>query len=101
MKNLLTLMALTACMSTSYSQHRHSHNHDQSFPIVPFIAGIATGVIIYDLNNKPTVIQQPPVIVQQPNVVYPNIIYYCTDTLKPSSVPGNEHIVRTCTTRIP
>ena len=54
------------------------------------------------VQQPPVVVQQPPVVVQQPNTVYsnPTVVYDCVDTLKPSSVPGNEHIVRTCTQRI-
>lgn len=105
----LVLVGVAGTASAQHYNHRYSHNHgsNRNAWVAPAIIG---GVIGYGLTRNyyepyygpPVVVQQPPVIVQQPAPVYvnPTIIYDCVDTLKYSSVPGNEHIVRTCTQRV-
>ena len=70
----------------------------------PLLGGMIAGAIIYDAWNRPVYVQpQAPVYIQQQPQVYvapaPAVVYDCVDTIKPSSVPGNDHIVRTCTPR--
>lgn len=105
MKKFLLALALVGIATTASAQHYHHHYHHgyRGNWVAPALIG---GVIGYGLTRNyyepPVVVQQPPVIVQQPAPVYtnPTIVYDCVDTLKYSSVPGNEHIVRTCTQRI-
>lgn len=111
MKKILIAVALVGIAGTASAQHYHNrhggHGGHRNTWVAPAIIG---GVIGYGLTRNyyepyyapPVVVQQPPVIVHQPTPIYnnPTIVYDCVDTLKYSSVPGNEHIVRTCTQRI-
>lgn len=114
MKKFIAI-ALLASSATAFAQHP---GYGRPVPRggwgwAPFIGGAVAGAVIYDIYNRPIVVQQPPVVVNPPvytnppvvvapQTVYttpPTIVYECVDTLRPSSVPGNEHIVRTCTQR--
>jgi len=110
MRKFLLALALVGIATTASAQHYgyHRHNSHRGSWVAPALIG---GVIGYGLTRNyyepyyaspPVVVQQPPVVINQPTPVYtnPTIVYDCVDVLKPSSVPGNEHIVRTCTQRI-
>jgi hypothetical protein len=95
---------LVGIAGTAAAQHYHNrhggHGGHRNTWVAPAIIG---GVIGYGLTrNYYEPYYAPPVVVQQPTPIYnnPTIVYDCVDTLKYSSVPGNEHIVRTCTQRI-
>lgn len=74
MKKLLAILLLTSS-SLSFAGPHHGghhgfhHHRGYDFPWVPFVTGAVTGAVIYDIYNRPVVVQQPPVIVQQPSVV--------------------------------
>ena len=44
--------------------HGHSHGHHRGSNWGPWIGGAIAGAIIYDIYNRPVVVQ-PPVVVQQ------------------------------------
>ena len=113
MKKFLLALALVGIASTASAQHynyRHHHGHRGGGNVwLPLVGGAIAGAVIYDMYNRPIAVQQPPVVVQQPPVIVnqptpvytnPTVVYDCVDVFKPSSVPGNEHIVRTCTQRV-
>lgn len=112
MKKVLIASVLGLCLATSaMAQHRHYghggyHRHHGGWGwVAPAIGGAIVGAIVYDAYNRP-VYAQPPVVTHMPygyptpgNPYYPQVQpsrYECTETLRYSSVPGNEHIVRTC-----
>ena len=114
MKKVFIASVLGLCLATSaMAQHRHYggyHRHHGGWNWAPFVGGAIAGAIVYDAWNRP-VYPYPPVVVHQPPVVAPPsysgppsyvqqpLYYDCTDTVRYSSVPGNEHIVRTCIPR--
>lgn len=71
MKRTLTAVALTLALATSAQAngHGHGHRHGGGPGWVPWVGGAVIGAVIYDIYNRPVVVQQPPVIVQQPPVV--------------------------------
>lgn len=103
MKKLLLAVAILASVPTvSLAQHRghpghhHHHHGHRGWNWAPFVVGAATGAIIYDIYNRPVVVQQPPVVYQQPQVVYqtqPN----CTQWVEVMNPNGLITRTRTCT----
>lgn len=74
MKKILAVM-MFATTSLAFAgphggHHGHWHRgHSGHWHWAPFVIGAATGAVIYDIYNRPVVVQQPPVIVQQPPVI--------------------------------
>ncbi len=73
MKKILAVLLL-ASSSFAFAGPHHGHGHwvrghHGGWNWAPFVIGAATGAVIYDIYNRPVVVQQPPVIVQQPPVV--------------------------------
>ena len=71
-KVILSLMLLAS--STAFAQHGHhggyhGHRHGGGWGWAPWVGGAIVGAVVYDIYNRPVVVQQPPVIVQQPPVV--------------------------------
>lgn len=105
-----TILGVAFTSSAVAQQHRYGNRYEGGGNWAPVLGGMIAGVIIYDAWNRPIYTQpQPPVYVQPPQVyvqpqapvyvVPPPVVYDCYDVIKPSSVPGNEHLVRTCTPR--
>ena len=75
MKKILISLALVACASTAFAQHRYHgyHGHHRHWNphygwVVPALIG---GSVVYMATRPdPVVVQQPPVVYQQPPVVY-------------------------------
>jgi hypothetical protein len=57
-----------------YERHEYHHHNDW---IGPMVGGAVIGAVIYDIYNRPRVVQQPPVVVyQQPQVIYTQPTYH-------------------------
>jgi hypothetical protein len=100
MKKLFTILLLTtsslAFAGPAHHTHGHWHRgHNGHWQWAPFIIGAATGAVIYDIYNRPVVVQQPPVVVQQPSIVVqqPQTCSVWTETQHPD---GTITRTRTC-----
>ena len=76
MKKLILSLALLMSIP-AFAQHHgyhgyHGHRHGGGWGWAPWVGGAIAGAVIYDIYNRPVVVQQQPVIVQpqQPTVVY-------------------------------
>lgn len=74
MKKVILALALlvsgTAFAHGPYYGHGHwVRGHGGGWSWAPFIGGAIAGAVVYDIYNRPVVVQQPPVIVQQPPVI--------------------------------
>lgn len=84
MKKLVLAVALLATSTAAladrdmrgpgygYRGYEHHHHSD----LTPFIVGAVTGAVIYDIYNRPRVVQQPQVIYTQPRVIYVQPTYH-------------------------
>jgi len=73
MKKFILVLALFASVPAFAQHHHHGHygyRHNHGWGWGPVIGGAVLGAVIYDIYNRPVVVQQPPVVVQQPQVVY-------------------------------
>lgn len=103
MKKILIIAALLAS-STAFAQHHgyghrnHGHHHHGS-RWVPWVGGAIAGAVIYDIYNRPVVVQQPPVVIQQPPVVqqYPQYSQQCSPWTETMNSDGTITRTRTCT----
>jgi hypothetical protein len=71
MKKFLAIAILTLATLPAFAQHGyngHWERHGGGWGWVPFIGGAVAGAVIYDIYNRPVVVQQPPIVVQQPPV---------------------------------
>ena len=100
MKKLLVFLAIAAS-STAFAQHHHGYRHNgHGGPRwVPWVGGAIAGAVIYDIYNRPVVVQQPPVVVQQPPVVqqYPQYSQQCSPCTEVQNPDGTITRTRTCT----
>lgn len=102
MKKILIIAALLAT-STAFAQHHgyrhHGHHHGHGTRWVPWVGGAIAGAVIYDIYNRPVVVQQPPVVVQQPPVVqqYPQYSQQCSPWTETMNSDGTITRTRTCT----
>jgi hypothetical protein len=61
------------------------------------LGGAIAGAVIYDIYNRPVVVQQPPVVVQQPPVYqYPQPMQNCTPWTETMNPNGTITRTRTC-----
>jgi hypothetical protein len=101
MKKIILIAALLAT-STAFAQH-HGHyghrHHGHGAGWVPWIGGAIAGAVIYDIYNRPVVVQQPPIVVQQPPVVqqYPQYSQQCSPWTETQNSDGTITRTRTCT----
>ena len=103
MKKLLVLLILAAS-STAFAQHYHGHRHHghhghHGSRWVPWVGGVIAGAVIYDIYNRPVVVQQPPVVIQQPPVImqHPQYGQTCTPWTEVQKYDGTVTRTRTCT----
>jgi hypothetical protein len=72
MKKLILALALFATVP-AFAQHHHGHHGHRhghhGWGWGPVVGGAILGAVVYDIYNRPVVVQHPPVIVQQPPVV--------------------------------
>ena len=74
MKKILAGVVLVLAAIPAMAQH-HGHRghwyrgHGGHWQWAPWVGGAIAGAVIYDIYNRPVVVQQPPVVVQQPPVI--------------------------------
>lgn len=100
MKKVILALALVATVP-AFAQHHghghHGHRHgNHSWGWGPVVGGAILGAVVYDIYNRPVVVQQQPVIIQQPPVVY-QPQQNCTAWKEVQSQDGNVYRERTCT----
>ncbi len=105
MKKILAIAVLTLAAIPAMAQHhhgyRHHHHHHYRGPNWGHVVGGAIlGAVVYDIYNRPVVVQQPPVVVQQPPVVvqqYPQPVLNCGPWTETQNSDGSITRSRTCT----
>lgn len=75
MKKLILALAFVVSAPAFAQHHGHGHHghhgHGHRGPNWnTVVGGMILGAVVYDIYNRPVVVQQPPVIVQQPPVIY-------------------------------
>lgn len=108
MKKILLAVALIGFASVASAQHyRHypnqhyHHNHRGNNVWVPLIGGAIAGAVIYDIYNRPVVVQQPPVVQNPPVVISatPPVVTDCTAWVETMNPDGSISKTRTCVQR--
>ena len=102
MKKFVAIVALTLAavpaMAQHHGYHGGHHRHGGGWGWGPWIGGAIAGAVIYDIYNRPVVVQQPPVVVQpQPQVVYQQPMQSCTPWIETRNPDGTITRSRTCT----
>lgn len=92
---ILTLAALPA-MAQYYGHRIHQHHHYRGGNLGPVIGGAILGAVIYDIYNRPIVMQPPPVIVHTPPVIHQYPIQNCTPWTEVQNPDGTITRSRTC-----
>lgn len=106
MKKILAILLLSAIAIPAMAQH-HGHGgyrggywvrQGGGWGWAPFIGGAVAGAVIYDIYNRPVVVQQPPVIVQQipPPVVVQQQGQNCSPWMETQNPDGSITRTRTC-----
>jgi hypothetical protein len=100
MKKIITLVLLTVSVS-AFADWRHGGHHHGGYyrggnwGWGPVLGGAIAGAVIYDIYNRPVVVQQPPVVVQQQQ---PILIQSqnCTPWTETQTSDGTITRTRTC-----
>lgn len=98
MKKFLAIIILALSSVSAFAQHhRHfgHHHHGHRGGWAPWVGGAVLGAVIYDIYNRPLVVQQPPVVVQQPPVVY-QTQQNCGPWIETQNSDGTITRTRTC-----
>lgn len=99
MKKLLVVTALALFTLPTMAQwHHHGYRggHHGGGSGWHFISGAIVGAVMYDIYNRPIIVQQPPVIIQNPPVVY-QTQQNCTPWTETQHSDGTITRSRTCT----
>lgn len=104
MKRCLAIAVLALSTMPAMAQHHHGHHggyhghRGGNWGWGPVLGGAIAGAVIYDIYNRPVVIQQPPVVVQpQPVYQYPQPVQNCTPWTETQNPNGTITRTRTCT----
>ena len=96
MKKILAfcLVALSASAFAHGPYYGHGyHRHGGGW--APWIGGAVVGAVLYDIYNRPVVVQQPPVVVEQPVIVQQRTPQ-CTAWVETRQPDGTVTQTRTC-----
>lgn len=103
MKKFLAVAVLTLAAVPAMAQHyhhgyrtQHHHHHYRGPNWGHVVGGAVLGAVIYDIYNRPVVVQQPPVIVQTPPVVTQYPVASCTPWTETQNPDGSITRTRTC-----
>jgi hypothetical protein len=104
MKKVLLALSLVLLAGSASAQHFGHHGHHGhhggyyrggGWGWGPVIGGALAGAVMYDIYNRPVVVQQPPVVIQQqPAVVQQN--QNCTPWTETQNSDGTITRTRTC-----
>ena len=102
MKKFIAVAVLTLAAIPAMAQHHgyhggHHHGHRGGWGWGPVLGGVIAGAVIYDIYNRPVVVQQPPVVVQQQPVVVQSPMQNCTPWTETQNPNGTITRTRTCT----
>jgi hypothetical protein len=91
---LLVLASVPAFAQHHFRYHGHGHGYQRGgWGLGPVVGGAIVGAVIYDIYNRPLVVQQPPIVIQQPTVQqYQN----CTPWTETQNPDGTITRTRTC-----
>ena len=90
MKKILLALSLVLLAGSSSAQHfgHHGHyghgGHRGGWGWGPVLGGAIAGAVIYDIYNRPVVVQQPPIVVQ-PNYQAPPAGYHWQEMIDPQT----------------
>jgi hypothetical protein len=98
MKKLSAIVLLSLASVPAMAQHYHGHSHyyrhyHGSGGWEHVLGGAILGAVIYDIYNRPVVVQQPQVVVQNPPVIVQQNCTPWTETRYPD---GTVTRTRTC-----
>jgi len=98
MKKILFALVLVASAPAFAQHHGHGHHGHGGYRSGPgwgsVVGGVILGAVVYDIYNRPVVVQQP-VIVQNPPVIYQQN-QYCTPWTETQNLDGTITRTRTC-----
>jgi len=106
MKKVLLAMSLVLLAGSASAQHFGHHGgyghggyRGGGWGWGPVLGGALAGAVIYDIYNRPVVVQQPPVVVQQqqPVMVQQPQSQNCTLWTETQHSDGTVTRTRTCT----
>jgi len=88
-----TLPALAQHHGHGFRHHGHGHGYQRGgWGLGPVVGGAIVGAVIYDIYNRPIVVQQPQIVVQNPPVQ----MQTCTPWTETQHPDGNITRTRTC-----
>ena len=94
---VLLILASVPAFAQHHFRHGHGHGHGHyrhgGWGWGPIIGGAVAGAVIYDIYNRPVVVQQPPIVVQQQPVQQNQNCTPWTETQNPD---GSITRTRTC-----
>ena len=101
MKKVLLAMSLVLLAGSASAQHfghhgHHGHYGHRGWGWGPVLGGAIAGAVIYDIYNRPVVVQQQPVIVQQQQPVVVQQNQNCTPWTETQNSDGTITRTRTC-----
>jgi hypothetical protein len=103
MKKVLLAMSLVLLAGSASAQHFGHHGHHGhggyrggGWGWGPVLGGALAGAVIYDIYNRPIVVQQPPVVVQQQQPVTIQQNQNCTPWTETQNSDGTITRTRTC-----
>jgi hypothetical protein len=104
MKKILVAAILTAATLPVMAQHyghrihqHHYHHHHRGGNLGPILGGAILGAVMYDIYNRPIVVQPPPpVIIHTPPVVHQYPVQNCTSWTEIQTPDGRIYRERTC-----
>jgi len=103
MKKVILAISLILLAGSASAQHYGHHGHyghggyrGGGWGWGPVLGGALAGAVIYDIYNRPVVVQQPPVVVQQQQPVIVQQNQNCTPWTETQNSDGTITRTRTC-----
>lgn len=94
---LASLSAIAMANPYHHQGHRHGGHHHHRGNWAPWVGGAVVGAVLYDIYNRPVIVQQPPVVVQQPPIEI--VTNGCTAWREIQQMDGTIIRERTCYSR--
>ena len=90
---LIGLAALPAIAQHHGHRNHHGHGH---WHWGHFISSAVVGAVVYDIYNRPVIVQQPPVILQSNPIIIRQPMENCTSWMETQNPDGSITRTRTC-----